>query len=157
VKLVIKVRPCENLPRGYGFAYRTFHSDYTYCAPIPLNFLIGAWHNFYWWVLVRGWFNQSPLIGVQNVWRGKGFSEGEEYGYKKGISHSKTLVDEGLVQADKAYFKGKERGYEEGWSDALSLKAGAARRWIRYSRTREARRSDQVSGPVEGRPTTNTD
>jgi hypothetical protein len=91
MRLLINVRCCDVVPRGYGFAYHGSYSDTSYCAPIPLNFLIGAWHNFYWYCLVRGWFNQSPLIGVQNFWRGKGFNEGEAYGYEKGVRHARVL------------------------------------------------------------------
>jgi len=123
MKLLRNIRACETIPRGYGFAYHGTYTDTCYVALIPLNFVIGAWHNFYWYCLVRGWFNQSPLVGVQNYWRGKGFSEGEAHGYEKGVQHTLIATKN---EADAAYIEGFNMGriYVEGGPAANADRPG---------------------------------
>ena len=44
------------IPFGWGYCRPSvYRQDYCLIAPIPLNFIIGFGHWFYWRVLVQGW------------------------------------------------------------------------------------------------------
>jgi hypothetical protein len=79
----------EMIPRGWGYVRDDRYSDRVCIAPIPLNFVFGAWYWFYFRVLSRGM--KDPLVAERNYWRSRGWHEGYQDGYEAGIKH-KTIV-----------------------------------------------------------------
>lgn len=51
---VVYVGRYEKMPRFYGVAWCCINKDGAYCAPVPLNILIGTLRNLWWW-LKSGW------------------------------------------------------------------------------------------------------
>jgi hypothetical protein len=80
-------RPCEAVPRGYGFSYYAFNSDGAFYAPIPLNFLIGWGVKLYWW-LVRGPSSKNRLREQFIRGRDEGYEAGYRQGYEAGVRHT---------------------------------------------------------------------
>jgi hypothetical protein len=73
MKLVRFCREGDALQRGWGVAYVYELGAYT--APIPLNFMIGGWHWFYWRVLVRGFRLRTGRNALRDAYR-RGYEDG---------------------------------------------------------------------------------
>jgi hypothetical protein len=87
--MIRRIHPMERIPRGYGFAYREMDTDWSFVAPIPLNFIIGWVYNFYWRVLVRG--VPTTLRDIKY----RAHTRGWDDGYKQGCSDKNLAWLEG--------------------------------------------------------------
>lgn len=133
VEVVVKLKPFEVVPRGYGFSYYMPYSDHTVVHPIPFNFVMGAWNNLYWYVLVRGLAHCSVIAGVRNYWRDRGFEEGRKDGYEAAFRHIAIVKEEaqlqGILDCLKAQREGRSLpGQDESRSHSNVVRRGSGRR-----------------------------
>jgi len=79
------------VPRGWGYCRPTlYRQDYCYIAPIPLNFILGFGHWFYWRILVRGFgFKGGGFESLRHYWIMEGERRGYTQGYEAGVRHTK--------------------------------------------------------------------
>lgn len=84
------VNEAEVIPRGYGYCRpMIWRQDCAMFAVIPLNFVLGAWHWFYWRVLVQGCgWRRDPYQRLRQYWIDEGRRRGYNEGYEAGVRHT---------------------------------------------------------------------
>lgn len=85
----------STIPFGWGYCRPSiYRQDYCLIAPIPLNFIIGFGHWFYWRVLVRGWgWRGAGFEDLRRFWIEEGKRRGYNEGYEAGIRHTQATFD----------------------------------------------------------------
>ena len=58
MKYRIELRQGEAIPRGYGLAYKQYHSLTFVCYPIPINIIVRVSREIEYW-LMRGCFKSK--------------------------------------------------------------------------------------------------
>jgi hypothetical protein len=95
----------EEIPRGYGIAWRVPHFDATLCLPVPFNQIARALREVYWRVIAPRWGT-----------RDKALAESYVAGYAAGGA-AERRCRAGLIKSD--YERGLRDGREKFISDTI--------------------------------------
>jgi len=119
----------ECIPLGWGYCRPQLYSaDRCYIAPIPLNFIFGASHWFYWRVLVHGFgYKGGGYEAQRRYWIMEGERRGYAQGYEAGINHTLAL----------AYRQDLAEAFAEATTQSRSVTVSVEGRPHRDSRSRD--------------------
>ena len=98
MKIRIEIEEAEQIPNGYGLAWRDFPRRVTICYPIPLNLILNLLRRLWHWSLLSFRMEHSAID--------KAFQEGRQAGIKDLEASAKKLQQE-------AYNRGADDGMKE--------------------------------------------
>ena len=87
------------IDKGYGVAYRCHSSLFSVVAPVPLNWLVAAAVNSWWWARSAPIAWESPRQRVMRRAYRRGYERGLSAGRRAGLESWQKLRDRELVVA----------------------------------------------------------
>ena len=91
----------DEIPKGYGIAYRRSDKLMTVCYIIPFNLIVRCFWDIYWRI-VAGWFVskwETKLMKAQNNAHKKGYEEG----YKRRQQELNSMLQNGYKFIEDKY------------------------------------------------------
>lgn len=79
----------EVIPRGWGYVRGGQYGLHFLIAPIPFNFVLGAWNWIEWPAFIGLGVKSDPLDGMRCYWTDRGRDKGYEEGYAAAFRHIK--------------------------------------------------------------------